>query len=474
MIRKKPGRNQLNRTDAIKENFTDKGVKVLNMEELMSAHIFNSMTYVHVQCKDNPEHSYKYCLSVMKRNNIEGDDCPHCKNEQKYAALGIPLSFFQDYATKNNLTIENKQDFYKRYDSFIAFICNSCGHRYEVKELNYFERKTSHKLHNCEGCQDLLKPKAVIKEAKTKVEPPNYQEMLALVEPNRLSFIQFLIEVSDEGYSIRQNDTLTIPGTTLDIAVIGSDSKVIAFEYCKDFINNTELYYQNKLDVCADKGIKLITIFDDEWTSKKDICKSRIRNLFGKTENKIAGRNCGIVKIPNETALAFCEENHIQGKGKTFHSYGLYNNNELVSVMTFSNPSISKGGDKKDYDWELNRFCSKLNTVVMGGANKLIAAFRDEFPNDTIITFCDLRWGTGKVYEEMGFQLVHRTRPNYYYVGKHTDWKRKHRFGFTKQNLIEIFKETDNSLTEKEIAEKNGLFRMYDCGHLKFILNPKK
>ena len=171
-----------------------------------------------------------------------------------------------------------------------------------------------------------------------------------------------------------------------------------------------------------------------------------------------------LTDVPTKEALKFCQQNHIQGRGQAKISYGLFYEYELVSVMTFSKPSLSKSG--KDYDWELNRFCSIPNTVVVGGANRLFKRFCSEHKGK-IISFCDLRWGTGNVYEKLGMTLDKTTRPNYYYIGSHTKYERKHRFNFTKQKLIKLFNGLPNK-TEKEIAEDNGVYRIYDCGHLRY------
>lgn len=136
--------------------------------------------------------------------------------------------------------------------------------------------------------------------------------------------------------------------------------------------------------------------------------------------------------------------------------------------MTFSKPSVVKNAS--GYNWELNRFCSKLNTIVIGGANKLLNLFKSKYKTQKIITFCDLRWGTGNVYEKMGFKFLNETNLNYYYIGKLTNWKRKHRYTYAKHKLLELFPNSNKDHTEKEIAEYNGLFQIYDCGHLKFEL----
>jgi hypothetical protein len=243
----------------------------------------------------------------------------------------------------------------------------------------------------------------------------------------------------------------------------------IAIEYCGTMWHSTKFikdnnYHKNKFDLCQQQGIRLVTIFSDEWTLKKDITKSRIYNLIGLSK-KIHARKCEVTPIDNKTALDFCQRNHIQGKGQSFKAYGLYYDKLLVSVMTFSKPMVCKNAN--GYDYELNRFCTITGYLVVGGASKLFKKFLSEHSNIEVISFCDLRWGTGNVYKQLGMTEVDRTRPNYYYVGNWTSWVRKHRFNYTKQKLLEMFP-TEEQTTEFELAEKNGLFRIYDCGHLKF------
>ena len=65
-------------------------------------------------------------------------------------------------------------------------------------------------------------------------------------------------------------------------------SKNIAIEYYGIYWHS-ELYvdkdyHLNKTELCNDKGVKLIHIFEDEWVNKQDIVKSRLKNLFGLTE----------------------------------------------------------------------------------------------------------------------------------------------------------------------------------------------
>ena len=43
--------------------------------------------------------------------------------------------------------------------------------------------------------------------------------------------------------------------------------------------------------------------------------------------------------------------------------------------MTFSPPRVNMGSKNHKQQWELVRFCNKLNTRVVGGASKLLKYF---------------------------------------------------------------------------------------------------
>lgn len=340
----------------------------------------------------------------------------------------------RELCKKYNVYTVEKQ-FYTNVNDDILFKCNKCG-----AEFTKQWREKSYGF-ACKQC----------KRVKSKVE---------------LELLEYIKSVYPK--EVIHNDRTVLKPFELDVYL---PEENIAFEFCGGLWHSTKFIkdkykHRNKYQSCEEKNIRLVTIFEDEWNDKKEICLSRIKNMLGTIETKVFARNGEVREIENSEALCFCDNNHIQGRGHAKESIGFFVNNELLSVMTFSAPSVSKHAE--GYNWELNRFCSKKDTIVVGGANKMIKYFSEKHKGEIIVTFCDLRWGTGKIYETMGFEFIGKTAPNYYYIGEYTKWKRKHRFNFTKQRLIALFNETDVSLTEEEIAEKNGLYKIYDCGHLKY------
>ena len=219
-------------------------------------------------------------------------------------------------------------------------------------------------------------------------------------------------------------------------------------------------YHLDKTKECESKGIRLIHIFEDEWVNKQGIIKSMLSNILGKTENRIYGRKCEVKEIDKEIKKRFLEGNHIQGNVSSEINIGLYYNNDLVSIMCFGKPRLNLGRKThNENEYELLRFCNKLNTSVIGGASKLFKYFIKNYNPSTIISYCDRRWSVGNMYEVLGFEFSHYSEPNYYYVIGNN---RKNRFKYRKSELVK--EGYDSNKTEREIMEERGIHRIYDCG----------
>lgn len=228
-------------------------------------------------------------------------------------------------------------------------------------------------------------------------------------------------------------------------------------------------YHLYKTERCLEKGIELIHILDYEWLFKKHIISSILHNKLKINKNKIAARKCNIKPI-NDTKILrqFLNDNHIQGYTHSSINLGLYHNDELVSVMTFGRNRFKK----QSKEWEMIRFCNKLNTNVMGGANKLFNYFIKEhnISNDPIISFADRRFFNGGLYNILGFDFEKNTTPSYVY------WKDNiilNRMSCQKHKLSKLLGIFDINQTEYENMKNNGWRRIWDCGNIKFVWNKK-
>ena len=235
----------------------------------------------------------------------------------------------------------------------------------------------------------------------------------------------------------------------------------LAFEYNGLYFHD-EICYDNdyhlmKTESCEKMDIQLIHVFSDLWLYKTNIVKSHILNLLGKTPNKIYGTKCDVKEITDSEIIKdFLEMNHLQGFISSKIKLGLYYKEELVSLMTFKK-------QKKD-TYNLLRFCNKLNIEVIDAADKLFKYFIEKYNPLEVISNVDRSWSQGELYYNLGFDLVHKTKPNYYYV---VDDIRQNRFNYRKDKLVH--QGFDPNESEHEIMLERNIFRIYDSGSLKFI-----
>jgi hypothetical protein len=222
--------------------------------------------------------------------------------------------------------------------------------------------------------------------------------------------------------------------------------------------NKDKWYHFNKTKYFESKNIRIIHIWEDDWISKPLIIKSQISNLLYKS-NKIHSRKTEVKVVSDiDQVKRFLNDNHIQGYVSSNIKLGLYYNNELVSLMTFDKFE----GRKKmtDGEWNLSRFCNKIEFSVMGGASKLLSFFIKNYLPKRIVSYADRDWSSGNLYKKLGFSLIKQSNPDYKYV---KEGERLHKGRFKKSKL-------KYNSTESEYTKSMGIHRIWDCGKLKFEL----
>jgi len=270
--------------------------------------------------------------------------------------------------------------------------------------------------------------------------------------------------LSENNINYIPNDRKTIKGE-LDIYIPSHNLAVEVnglYWHSEYYLNND--YHLIKTKMCEEQNIQLFQFYEDELLEKYDIIKSMLSSKLGLINYKIYARKTIIKEMDSLTCRQFLINNHIQGNVNSSIKLGLYYNSELVSIMTFGKLRNVLGNKINiDGEYEMLRFCNKLNTQVIGGASKLYTYFKNTYKPIKVISFANRRYSNGNLYNQLGFKLEYNTVPNYWYVLNKT---RKHRFLYRKDILIK--QGFDASKTEHQIMSERKIPRIYDCGNMKF------
>ena len=186
-----------------------------------------------------------------------------------------------------------------------------------------------------------------------------------------------------------------------------------------------------------------LIITEDRWHLQSKMMEARLLahlHIF----TQIYARNCEVRKIDKKTAADFLAENHSYGDAACRHRYGLFlkrytghtsalnidrpQAGDLVAVATFSNGRKWIKGDKTIRSYEWTRYASLPGVRLSGGMGKLLQAFIEEVKPDDIMTYADLEWSEGKVYEQLGFTLEGMKSPVMFTVDVDS-WRRKAHIG---------------------------------------------
>ena len=153
-----------------------------------------------------------------------------------------------------------------------------------------------------------------------------------------LSFAEFIHEL---GFEYKTYTAGFLGRYGADI-VIESNKLIIEYDglHWHSELYKDKNYHVRKTEIAESIGYRLIHIFSDEWMYKKDIVKSRIASILGKSQTRLFARKCKLHTVDFQTSSIFLDANHIQGSCKSSLQYGLYIDDELMALMTFGKSTI--------------------------------------------------------------------------------------------------------------------------------------
>ena len=209
-------------------------------------------------------------------------------------------------------------------------------------------------------------------------------------------------------------DRTAISPYEIDIYV---PSKKIGIEfngsYWHSSIYKDKNYHFNKSKIAEKNGIRLIHIYEYEWTNpaQRKKIELMLNIALGRVNNKLYARQCNIRKISNQEAKSLNEQVHLQGHRNAQVTYGLFYKNELVQLMSFSKTKYNRNL-KDDNSWEIIRGCPGSNNIVVGGVSKLFTHFIRDYSPTKVFSYCDFNKFDGKSYEALGMKFIGYTGPD--------------------------------------------------------------
>ena len=240
----------------------------------------------------------------------------------------------------------------------------------------------------------------------------------------------------------------------------------IAFEYNgiywhSDKAGKDKGYHLRKRLACESQGIRLVTIWEDDWRDRQEIVKNMIRSRLGTYRgDKHNARALTWRKVPPAESQAFLNDNHIQGSSLCNRYDGLYTKTGvLVAVM-----ATTMSGDV----YTIDRYATNGN--VRGGFSKLLRVLEQRIRFDgggEIRTFADLMISNGDLYVFNEFIADKEMPPTYWVVDRDTRHSvlsfRKSRF----RNDPTL--QWEDGMSIHQLLELNNLAKIYDAGKIRFI-----
>lgn len=341
--------------------------------------------------------------------HINGRGCRKCATERSHEKARLPL---EEFVRRGEIAHKGKYDYrnvhYSNLHDTVEIICPKHG--------KFQQRAQDHlKGHGCPGC--------------------GYN-----ISHNEQHIYEYVCNIVGKENVVQRNRTVMGGRHEIDIYV---PSRKIGIEYNgmvwhSEKYGKDRNYHLNKLEACNKAGVRLIQIYEDEYTDHETAVLARIRRLLGGDGDleKVSPKECNIAEIGRDAAKEFIWRNYVQGLAKSSVRLGAFKEERLVAVMTFT-----RRRDETDA-WFLSTFASDNILDCTGVECDLFKYFVNHYIPNKVIAFADRRWETSiddNIYTRMGFRFDGFVSPGYKYV-----------------------------------QDKKDPYRIWDCGRVRYVYDAGK
>lgn len=257
----------------------------------------------------------------------------------------------------------------------------------------------------------------------------------------------------------------------------------VAVEYCGVYYHSSGAVeeeakfrrkHADKYLACRQKGIRLITLYDVEWETRRRAIRRLLRTAVGKARGRVMARKCELRSPTLHEARAFYERYHPQGGAGSGLHYGLYWRGKLVACMRFTFGANDRGGGAQTRVWTLTRYATRV--TVAGGASRLFQAFVREHQPAEVKSFSDNRFFEGGMYAQLGFVLEGETPPDYQVWSPKLGLRPKSHYQrraipvrLQEHGVSDTFDPAEDPRSEAEMTYLLGARRIYDCGKKRWV-----
>jgi len=440
---------QHNHTTSKRRAYSDRDSFVAAAESLQRGFDYSQVRYVSAKTPVEigcPKHGF---FMQSPTNHMSGQGCPDCKNE----ATGKRCR-----KTKPQFVREAKAVWGEGFDySLVNYIGANTPVLIKCLQHGVFSQKPWDHLAGKTGC-----PRCGHMKSKPEQEIADFMSLFTTVV---------------------QRDRKIIGPKELDIYLPDLN---LAIEYCgmywhthKDQADEkkNKLRHAEKHRLCAEKGIRLITIYETEWLERPRTMRRLLRAATGNMRGKLMARKCELRKAAPAEARAFYNAYHPQGGNGHGEHYALFWRGKMVACMRFTLGGNDRGHGAKDRQWTLSRYATRLS--VAGAASRLFKAFVRDMQPDAVKSFSDNRLFSGGMYEQLGFDLVEDVVPDYQVWSPKIGLRPKPHYQrrvlpkrLEEHGVEESFDPSTDPRTEAQMTYLMGAGRIYDCGKKRWVWTP--